>query len=100
MTLILSMVSVTPMVTHSHDNDNDPFPFVTLAACTRNVMEFLELTKGHQEERADEGERDRKHEQKDKADRDYIAESVRRIEAFERRANGLVPHRSRRQQRE
>ena len=69
------------MATHA-DNDNDPLSFLTLAACLRNVLEFLQADKQQDEERKDE---------KDAGDRtdDYIEHRVKEIEAFERRANGV-----------
>lgn len=67
------------------DNDNEPFPFETLGAITARLVEGA---KDHQEE----SERDAAEQQKARYDTDehrrYIAQRLREIERFERRARG------------
>jgi hypothetical protein len=64
-------------------NDNEP-TWQTLAAATARVL--VKLNEKCDEQRESESNTDRTDEQKRKANSDYVAERVRDIEAFERRA--------------
>lgn len=67
------------------DNDNEPFPFETLGAITARLVEGAKQQQEEGErDRADDGEANAKADEK----RRYVAQRLREIERFERRARG------------
>ena len=70
-------------------NDNDTLPFVTIAACTRNVLKYLKLHKEKTENSDDETKRRNEREC-------YIEQRAAEIRRFEERASGIVPNTPRR----
>lgn len=67
------------------DNDNEPFPFETLGAI---VARLTEGAKNHEEESERDATDDRYARYKTDEHRRYVAQRLREIERFERRARG------------
>ncbi len=67
------------------DNDDEPLSFVLLAALTANVTRFLISNEKQDSENGDETSRREGAEQHEA----YVAERLRNVEAFERRARGI-----------
>lgn len=71
----------------TQDNDpTDPLPFVTLSACIRNVVRFLETSKENDERSQQESDRAENKKKEEAAE--YVAFRIRQIERFERAARG------------
>lgn len=85
--------------THPHTNDNDaenPLPFISLAALTANVVNYLATPPrgpNQSDDSADDAEPKKRRERRQNADRDYVEQRAREIAEFENRAAGLSPHR-------
>ena len=66
-------------------NDNDELSFITLSAATKNVTRYLDTSEKHDGDGNDEADA-RKRAEQHKA---YVAERLRNVAAFERRAAGI-----------
>ena len=65
-------------------NDDEPLSFISLAALTANVTRYLESNEKQNSEDTNGANRRERTEQHET----YVAERLRKIESFERRANG------------
>lgn len=71
-------------ITHTM-NDNEELSFISLAALTANVLQYLEIDKQQSEERERDPDAGNGDEQKGGNNEEYIQDRLRQIRAFERR---------------